>query len=201
MHAPDSSSLLEADSECLDVSFKAEDASRKAFSHQRFEACTFQHCQLAEAEFLNCAFVDCRFEHCDLSNAKVDGCRFNQVAFVDCKLIGISWFDIDKTLFAPSFERCQLDYSSFHGLPLKKVHILDCHAHEVSFHEADLSQADLSGTDFKRSTFLATDLRKADLRGAKDYSIDPQANKVQGARFSFPDVVGLLGAFGIKVEM
>ena len=44
------------------------------------------------------------------------------------------------------------------------------------------------------------DLQKADFREASDYAIDPSANQMQGARFSFPDVVALLNGFGLKIE-
>jgi hypothetical protein len=36
--------------------------------------------------------------------------------------------------------------------------------------------------------------------GAINYAVDPTRNKVKKARFSLPEVVGLLQAFGVVVD-
>ena len=51
-----------------------------------------------------------------------------------------------------------------------------------------------------RTQFSRCDLQKVDFREATDYLIDPTVNRMQGARFSFPDVVALLSGFGLKIE-
>jgi uncharacterized protein YjbI with pentapeptide repeats len=59
---------------------------------------------------------------------------------------------------------------------------------------ADFSEADLSGTIFHNC-----DLCKADFSTATQYAIDPQTNKIKKARFSIPEVIGLLSGFDITI--
>ena len=56
------------------------------------------------------------------------------------------------------------------------------------------ADVDLSGTLFHQA-----DLRKANFRGAKNYSLDVRTNKVEGAKFSFPEAISLLSSFGIDL--
>ena len=45
-----------------------------------------------------------------------------------------------------------------------------------------------------------TNLMKADFRGAKNYVISPQDNRVRKAKFSFPEVLSLLKCLEIEIE-
>lgn len=40
----------------------------------------------------------------------------------------------------------------------------------------------------------------ADFRGAVEYIIDIKSNRLKGAKFSFPEVVNLLGALEIVID-
>jgi hypothetical protein len=44
-------------------------------------------------------------------------------------------------------------------------------------------------------------LEKANFTTARNYSINPQINIIKKAKFSFPDVVGLLDVFNITIEL
>ena len=43
-------------------------------------------------------------------------------------------------------------------------------------------------------------LEKADFRGAFNYSLDPELNRIKGARFSPAGLAGLLGKYGIRID-
>lgn len=66
--------------------------------------------------------------------------------------------------------------------------------------EVQLKGADFSGTDLKKSTFQDCDLSKADFRGAKNYFISTESNKIKKAKFSMPEAVSLLGNLDIMIE-
>ncbi|MDR2936506.1 MAG: pentapeptide repeat-containing protein, partial [Rikenellaceae bacterium] len=63
-----------------------------------------------------------------------------------------------------------------------------------------LTGAVLDGCDLTGAVFGGTGLEKADLRTAWGYVIDPSTNRIRGARFAYPAVLGLLDAYGIDVE-
>jgi len=70
---------------------------------------------------------------------------------------------------------------------------------EVDFSQANLSGANFLGSDLSRTVFDRTNLEKADFREALHYRIDPEINKVKGARFDLEGLPGLLGKWGIRV--
>ena len=53
---------------------------------------------------------------------------------------------------------------------------------------------------YKRQVFTGANLTRADFRGAKDYVISPQDNRVRRAKFSFPEVMSLLRCLEIEIE-
>jgi uncharacterized protein YjbI with pentapeptide repeats len=70
---------------------------------------------------------------------------------------------------------------------------------EVDFSQADLSGASFMGSDMSGTVFDRSNLEKADFREAVNYQIDPEINKVKGAKFDLEGLPGLLGKWGIKV--
>ena len=50
------------------------------------------------------------------------------------------------------------------------------------------------------ATFDNTNLEGADLTQSTNYAIDPERNKIKGAKFSLPEIVGLLTKYGIQIE-
>ncbi len=71
---------------------------------------------------------------------------------------------------------------------------------EVDFTEADLSSAVFDNCDLTRSIFENTILEKADFRTSRNYSFDPDLNKIKKAKFSYPGILGLLGKYDIEIE-
>ena len=63
----------------------------------------------------------------------------------------------------------------------------------------NLSAASFVGSDLSGAVFDRTILEKADFREALHYRIDPETNKVKGARFDLEGLPGLLGKWGIRI--
>lgn len=78
---------------------------------------------------------------------------------------------------------------SFQGSRLKENYFTN-----TLLNGADFSHVDLSGTIFHNC-----DLSKADFSTASKYEIDPQSNKIKKAKFSLPEVIGLLSSFEINL--
>ena len=168
---------------------------------KEFAGCTFVGCSFLETAFVECRFVDCEFARCDQSLCRVEDCSFTTVKFLDSQVIGVNWTEASWPAFGLShaigFARCALDHSTFIGLGLKRVEIVDCQAREADFAEADLSLADCTGTDFEGSRFLHTDLTEADFRGAKNYAIAPNLNVLRKTKFALPEAMALL--YGLDI--
>ncbi|HVO43090.1 MAG TPA: pentapeptide repeat-containing protein, partial [Aggregatilineales bacterium] len=116
---------------------------------------------------------------------------------------GINWTTTvwpKGALFVPVyFSNCDISYSVFIGLEMKRAQIIRCVAKEADFAEADLTQANCSGTNFAGSRFLHTNLTEADFTGALSYSINPTLNTLKKARFSLPEAVNLLAGLDIVI--
>ena len=168
---------------------------------KEFAGCNFVGCSFLETAFVACRFVDCEFVRCDLSLCRLEGCSFTSVKFIDSIAIGVNWTEASwpaRGLFnAIGFERCALSHSTFIGLGLRRVEMVDCMAREADFAEADLTQADCKGTDFEGSRFLHTDLTEADFAGAKNYAIAPNLNVLHKTRFALPEAMSLL--YGLDI--
>jgi fluoroquinolone resistance protein len=162
-----------------------------------FEDCIFDRCDFTDAQMMGAQFLDCTFKACNLSNVNLRNGSFRNINFQNCKLLGVQWGDL-KSLMQLNFEECNLSYNVFSGVKLKKTRMTQCTLREAEFLNADFSESDFQGSDFLGARFMGTALLKADFRDAKNYSIDPTSNKIRGAKFSVPEVMGLLDAFGIE---
>ncbi len=70
---------------------------------------------------------------------------------------------------------------------------------EVDFTECDLTAASFDNCDMLEATFDRTILEKADFRTAYHYSINPEVNRIKKAKFSLPEVTGLLNKYDIEI--
>ncbi len=152
----------------------------------------------------NCRFSGCTFLECDLSLAQIPGCSFPATRFEKSKLIGINWTLADWSFTRVSkidwFYDCVLNHSTFIGLELENLQIINCIAHEVDFRDANCSKADFKGTDLSKSIFGNTNLTKADLSQARNYAIDPGNNILKKAKFSLPEAMSLLYNMDIELK-
>jgi uncharacterized protein YjbI with pentapeptide repeats len=117
--------------------------------------------------------------------------------------LGVNWTlaDWSTNLFGEGliFQKCSINHSTFIGLQLKGISIVDCVASNVDFRETDLSQSNLSGTEFSESLFISTNLTEADFRDAINYAINPAKNMLTRAKFSLPEAMSLL--FSMDIEL
>ncbi len=165
---------------------------------QEIEGATLEGCTLIATDARNAKLIDCTFEACTLSSVKIDGAVL-QVKFIASKIEGINFFTAKRELLSLEFENCLIRYSSFAELKLKETKFTGCTLQHVDFADADLTQADFTNSSFEHCAFRNTNLTKADFRGARGYSIDPRLNKLKGAHFDLPEVLGLLDAFDIEI--
>lgn len=173
--------------------------SASDFQIGEYDSCTFISCNFSNLNFHGSSFENCTFQDCDLSNAKVYKVTFQQVKFLRCKILGVHFNSANPFLLEFRFEHSQLDYCNFFNLQLKKSQFLHSRLLEVDFSQADLSGASFMGSDLSGTVFDRTILEKADFREAVNYLLDPEINKVKGARFDLQGLPGLLGKFGIKI--
>ncbi len=70
----------------------------------------------------------------------------------------------------------------------------------TSFLEANLTSAMFVRCDLSKTIFERSNLEKADFTSSRNYSINPETNKLKKTKFSLPDVVGLLDNLDIIIE-
>lgn len=169
------------------------------FQIGEYADCTFVGCNFANLNFHGSTFENCLFRDCDLSNAKVFKVGFQKVNLDRCKVLGIQFNTANPFLLEFQFDICQLDYCNFFNLKLKKSIFKNCSLVESDFTQAELQESVFEGCNLGGAVFDQTQLEKADFRGAINYRIDPELNKVKGARFDLEGLPGLLGKYGIRV--
>ncbi len=114
--------------------------------------------------------------------------------------MGIDFSKCKDFLLSFSFDKCILDYSTFHRKKIKNTIFNDCAVKEVDFTEADLTSSGFHNCDLTRSTFHHTILEKADFRTARNYSFDLDLNRVKKAKFSSSGVISLLDKYQVIIE-
>jgi uncharacterized protein YjbI with pentapeptide repeats len=165
-----------------------------------YENCVFTNCDLAGADLSDSVFVDCEFRGSNLAGAKLMNTAIRNVKFTDSKLSGLRFDDCNSFLFETAFQNCNLDYSVFYGRAMKGAKFKDCSMRETDLTEANLAGAALENCDLSRAVFSGTNLEKADLRSAYNLSLDPDANLIRKARFSFASLAGLLDKYEIEIS-
>ena len=167
---------------------------------KEFESCEFLRCDFSKSDFSGTVFIDCVFRECNLSLVKLKEAALKTVDFFDCKLVGIDFGKCNDFLFAVSFKNCQLDYSSFFQKNLKDTRFADSSLKESDFTYADLTSAVFHNCDLLKASFIQTNLEKADFRTAYNYGLDPELNRVKGAKFSHSGIAGLLTKYNITID-
>ena len=184
----------------LDKTFTAAVLDLQEFRNAEFERCAFRSCPWSGADLSKARFSDCTFEACDLSNTTIVGTAFRTVHFKECKLLGVRFDTCNGFLLALSFERCQLDYSTFCGLDLKGTDFGNSRLVGVDLSGADLGTAVFNSADLTEAVFDGTKLEGADLRETRGLIIDPERNRLKGARISMDGLPGLLVRHGLVIE-
>lgn len=180
--------------------FKNSNYSEKPLEIAEYEYCTFNNCNFSNTKLSEIKFSECEFIDCNFSNANLTNVSFQDVKFKNCKMLGLQFDACNQFGFAASFNSCQLDHSIFYKVKLNRSSFVNSQLKAVDFSEADLKKSKLIGCNLLDATFQNTILELADLTNATNYSIDPEQNKIKGAKFSLPEVVGLLDKYYIKIE-
>lgn len=180
--------------------FKKETWIDVDLKHRVFSRTVFESCDFTRSNFTSAKFLECKMVSCNLSLVKLDGCRLQEIEFENCKFVGVNFGRCEPKFLHMKFKGCLIDTGNFSDLDLKGTLFCDCIIRETYFTNSNLSGADFSRSDLKGSTFHNSDLTKANFREAKNYAINPLVNKIQKARFSKPEVLGLLYPMDIIIE-
>jgi len=174
--------------------------SEKKLSGREFVNCVFKNCNFTTSDLSNNNFEDCTFQSCNFSLTIFRNTGLRTVKFIGCKLMGIDFSVINSFSFSVVFQDNILDYSSFFQCKMKKTNFTDCSLKQVDFGETDLSMAVFKNCDLALASFVRTNLEKTDFRTARNYSLDPEQNKVKGAKFSHLGLAGLLYKYRLDIE-
>lgn len=192
-----------SDSQYEDETFEGVDLAKAELERSQFYGCTFEDCVLRESLLRECRFIECAFSGCDLSLAQVFRSAFSASRFERCQLVGVNWTHAewgDDSLKAPAgYFASALNHSTFLGLNLEGISIVDCAAADVDFRDGNLRRVDFGGTDLSGSLFNHTDLAGADFSRARNYRIDPSQNTLRNAKFALPEALSLLYSMDIRL--
>lgn len=164
-----------------------------------YEACTFRRCDLQEFNLDGFKFVDCLFEDCNISLIRTGNTSIQSTKFINCKLLGIHFEKCNTFNLSFSFQKCQLNHSSFYQLKIKKTFFQHTQLREVDFTECDLGGSTFDDCDLTDATFEKTNAEQCDFSKAFGYTIDPETNRIARSRFSVMGLGGLLTKYNIKV--
>ena len=121
-------------------------------------------------EYEQCIFKNCIFHNCDLSHK----------IFRECK-----------------FESCDLSLSKMNNTTLSEIDFLGCKILGVQFNEC---RRFLLSFRFENCSLRLSVFYNLKLKEACYYSINPETNRLKGARFSLNGLPGLLERYGIIIE-
>jgi len=182
------------------IKFEYEDYRVNPLSKGDYESCVFTDCNFSESDLSDINFIDCEFISCNLSLAKLYRSSLRDIKFRSSKLMGVHFSDCNELLFSVSFEGCLLDLVSFYKVKLKGTRFKDSKFSEADFTEADISNSAFINCDLGGAFFFHTNMEQADFRTASNYIIDPEVNRIKGAKFSISGISGLLSKYDIDIE-
>lgn len=175
-----------------------------SLADEEYSECAFHRCDFSGLAMRNVKFINCVFEDCALRNITFQECSLLNGTFRRCSLVGLDWSTVRRhgarLPLLVEVRECSVKYNTFIDLGLAKAVFAGSALHECYFQDCALKQADFRNCDLLKTTFLNCDLSKADFRDARNYGINVLSNRVAKAKFSQPDVVGLLGGFDIIIE-
>lgn len=176
------------------------DAAQLLAHADEFEQYHFINCDFANAKLARLRFTDCLFERCNLASATLTDTGLQNVAFSECKLLGLQLSACREMLFTVHFDHCQLGYTSFAGRKMPATRFAHCTLPEADFTNTDLRQATFAHCTLPHAIFHHTQLQGADFTTATEFTLDPEANELQGCRFALTGLPGLLSKHGVVVE-
>jgi len=174
------------------------------FSHENLTGNVFYRCTLAGCKFIetildNTEFENCKFVECNLTNPRIDQALFLDLQFEKSRIMGLSFINCRQMTFDFVFKDCIITNCNFSSLIMKKSRFLKCEITECYFQESNLEEVSFDDSLFRDTMFHKTRLRDASFINSSGYAINPVTNDIRNAKFTVPDVLGLLGGFGIEI--
>ena len=173
------------------------------FSIEKLETnyyeCTFDKCNFSDKPIGRVIFEKCTFKECNLSLVKTSNTSWLDVLFTDCKMTGINFSLSNRFGLSVEFHNCLLSYALLTEMKLKGTRFIGCDLQNTDFMETDLSNAVFKDCDLCYASFHHTNLEKADFTTARNYTLNPAANRLKKAKFSRYGLEGLLTGLGIEV--
>ncbi|MXV16033.1 pentapeptide repeat-containing protein [Hufsiella ginkgonis] len=176
------------------------DYSGKKLADREFVRCIFERCDFSNSDLGDADFVDCEFRGCNFSMAKLQGAGLSNTWFAGCKLMGVDFSTCNKFLFSFTFEDCILDYSTFVRTKIKGTKFKNTSLKQVDFEGTDLTAVSFSHCDLADATFVNSILEKTDFSTARNFTIDPDVNRMKKAKFAYRDLAGLLGKYQLDIR-
>lgn len=174
------------------------DFTQKELETNYYE-CTFDKCNFSEKSIGRVIFEHCIFKECNLSLIKAGNTSWLNVLFTDCKMTGANFSLSNRFGLTVEFRNCLLSYALFTEMKLKATRFTRCDLQNADFMETDLTAAKFTECDLCNATFHHTNLEKADFSTARNYALNPAANRLKKARFSRYGLEGLLTGLGIEI--
>jgi len=115
-------------------------------------------------------------------------------------MLGLNFEKCNAFAFSIKIDNCQLNHSSFYKQKLQKTLFTKSKLLEVDFSECDLNSSVFDDCDLLNAIFDNTNLQNADFRNSHNFTIDPENNRIKGAKFTLQSVIGLLTKYNIKIE-
>ncbi len=180
--------------------FEGESLEQEEISAGEYELCVFRNCDFSQGNLSGFSFLECEFIECNFSNANLSDVSLQSARFTNCKMLGLHFYKAKSFGFEAHFEQCQLDHSIFYQMNLGSCSFNACQLKGADFSEAGMKGVSLTNCNLQNAIFDRTNLERADLRATINYMIDPEINRLQGAQFDMPGVLGLLAKYKIKVS-
>ena len=114
-------------------------------------------------------------------------------------MTGINFSLSNRFGLSVEFHNCLLSYALFTEMKLKGTRFIGCDLQNTDFMDTDLSNAVFKDCDLCYASFHHTNLEKADFTTARNYALNPAANRLKKAKFSRYGLEGLLTGLGIEV--
>lgn len=169
-----------------------------------FEECIFENCRFEECSIIRCTFLNCRFYNCTILSLSAKYSEVKNATFKKCNLIGVHWNELlpsgRYSHAINKLESCYIKYNSFVEMTFIKFDFSGNSIQESVFEQCILTESNFQGCRLEKTQFYKCDIRKADFRNAAGYMIDITSNKLNDAKFSYPDVIRLLDSLQIKID-
>ncbi|MDA7744589.1 pentapeptide repeat-containing protein [bacterium] len=165
-----------------------------------FEECAFNGIDYGNKKMSEITFVECSFVECNFNMNDVHLTSFQNVLFEKCKLLGVNFSNCKQMLLEMKFLNSKLDYCVFQKLKMPRTEFVSCSLTDADFFQTDLKGSKVINCDLSGAIFENTILENADFSSSYNYTIDPELNYIEGAKFTLSSLPGLLSKYRIKIE-